>query len=104
VSIVREGKIVESGTLADLRHLTRTTVSVQLAGPPAGLSDLIGVHDLSVDGATVRFEVDADAMDRVLRHLTSIGVHSLVAEPPTLEELFLRHYRSIVGEDRGAGR
>lgn len=104
VSIVRDGKIVESGTLADLRHLTRTAVSAELMGPPAGLSDLAGVHGLSVDGVTVRFDVDADAMDRVLRHLTSIGVRSLVAEPPTLEELFLRHYRSVDGEGRGAQR
>ncbi|OFW66415.1 MAG: ABC transporter ATP-binding protein [Actinobacteria bacterium RBG_16_68_21] len=94
VSIVREGKIVESGTLVELRHLTRTSVEVQLAGPADGLTGLAGVHDLHVDGDGVRFTVEPDAMDRVLQHLTTVGVRSLAARPPTLEELFLRHYRT----------
>jgi len=94
VSIVRDGKIVESGTLLELRHLTRTSVEAQLAGPADGLAGIAGVHDLHADGDVVRFTVAPDAMDGVLAYLTIVGVRSLAARPPTLEELFLRHYRS----------
>lgn len=94
VSIVRAGRIVESGTLAELRHLTRTSVEVELAGSVDRLAGIAGVNDLQVDGTTARFAVDADAIDMVLRRLTEIGVRSLFSRPPTLEELFLRHYRN----------
>ena len=92
VTIIRAGKTVESGSLADLRHLTRTALSVELAAPPVGLADLPGVHDVRVDGARVRLEVEPAALDGVMRALTAIGLRSLVSQPPTLEELFLRHY------------
>ncbi|POX42067.1 ABC transporter [Streptomyces sp. Ru73] len=93
VSIIRKGRTVESGSLADLRHLTRTSVSAELAGPPDGLSRLPGVHDLDVHGRRVRLQVDTDKLDAVLRALTASGVRSLTSTPPTLEELFLRHYQ-----------
>ncbi|WP_026405141.1 ABC transporter ATP-binding protein [Actinomadura rifamycini] len=93
VTIIRRGAAVETGTLADLRHLTRTSIDADLAAPPDGLSRLPGVHDLRVDGARVRCEVDTDRLDDVLKHLTSAGVRSLTSRPPTLEELFLRHYK-----------
>jgi ABC-2 type transport system ATP-binding protein len=93
VSIVRAGRTVESGTLAELRHLTRTSISAELATPPpAGLGRLPGVHHLSVQGNRVHCEVDTDRLDEVLRHLLAAGVRSLTSQPPTLEELFLRHY------------
>jgi ABC-2 type transport system ATP-binding protein len=92
VTIIRRGRAVESGTLADLRHLTRTSISAELAGPPQGLDRLPGVHDLDVEGARVRCEVDTDKLDGLLRVLSSAGVRSLVSQPPTLEQLFLRHY------------
>jgi ABC-2 type transport system ATP-binding protein len=92
VTIIRDGKAVESGSLADLRHLTRTTLSVELAAPPVGLAELPGVHNVRVDGVRVRLEVDAGALDGVMRALTEVGLRSLVSQPPTLEELFLRHY------------
>jgi ABC-2 type transport system ATP-binding protein len=92
VSIIRAGRIVESGTLAELRHLTRTSVTAELAAPPDGLLELPGVHDLHVEGTRVRLQVDPAGLDGVLRQLTSVGVRSLVSQPPTLEELFLRHY------------
>ncbi|MEY7971776.1 ATP-binding cassette domain-containing protein [Saccharomonospora xinjiangensis] len=98
VSIIRAGKTVESGTLAQLRHLTRTTITADLAGPPDGLTNLRTVHDLQVEGSKVRFAVESDALDGVLRTLTSIGVHSLTSQPPTLEELFLRHYTGSADE------
>ncbi|MEU7527527.1 ABC transporter ATP-binding protein [Saccharothrix sp. NPDC042600] len=92
VSIIRNGRTVESGTLADLRHLTRTSVSAELAGAPNGLAALPGVHDLVVEGRRVRFEVDTDHLDGALKALVLTGVRTLTSQPPTLEELFLRHY------------
>ncbi|MGW5370416.1 ABC transporter ATP-binding protein [Streptomyces sp. NPDC004009] len=102
VSIVRGGRTVETGSLADLRHLTRTSVSAILAGPPNGLADLPGVHDLDVRGRRVRLQVDTGKLDAVLRQLGESGVRSLTSTPPTLEELFLRHYRDERGEATGA--
>jgi ABC-2 type transport system ATP-binding protein len=92
VSIIRAGRTVDTGTLADLRHLTRTSIAADLANPPTGLTELPGIHDLMVEGTRVRFDVDNDSLDTVLRHLTTFGVRSLTSQPPTLEELFLRHY------------
>lgn len=95
VSIIRQGQIAESGTLADLRHLTRTTITMETASPVQDLDKLPGIHDLSRDGEKWRFSVDSDAMEVVMRTLAPLGLKSLTAEPPTLEELFMRHY----GED-----
>jgi ABC-2 type transport system ATP-binding protein len=93
VSIVRAGRTVESGTLTDLRHLTRTTISAQLSSDPSGLRQLPGVHDLSIQNHKVDLEVDTDRIGEVLSHLTGLGVVSIASHPPTLEELFMRHYR-----------
>jgi ABC-2 type transport system ATP-binding protein len=126
VTIIRAGRVVESGTLASLRHLTRTSIAADLARPPAGLDQLPGVYDLDVQDlrgaevpdaggpaasgpaaggpaasrptARVRCEVDTDKLDPVVRSLADAGILSLVSQPPTLEELFLRHYA-----DPGAG-
>jgi ABC-2 type transport system ATP-binding protein len=92
VSIIRKGRTVETGTLAELRHLTRTSITAELAAEPAGLADLPGVHDLVVQGTKVKLEVDTAHLDAALKHLASFGVRSLTSQPPTLEELFLRHY------------
>ncbi len=94
VSIIRAGRIVETGTLAELRHLTRTSIAAELAAPPNGLLQLPGVHNLEVNGTRVRLQVDAEDLDALLRQLTSVGVRTLVSQPPTLEELFLRHYQA----------
>jgi ABC-2 type transport system ATP-binding protein len=93
VTIIREGKFVESGTLSELRHLTRTSIQAELARPPGGLDELPGVYDLQVEDTRVRCQVDTDKLDGVLQHLTSFGVRSLISQPPTLEELFMRHYQ-----------
>jgi ABC-type multidrug transport system, ATPase component len=92
VSIIRDGRTVESGSLADLRHLTRTSVTAELTTPAAGLDRLPGVHDVVVEGRRVHCEVDPDGLDGLLRRLTEHGVLGLVSRPPTLEQLFLRHY------------
>ncbi|MFC5262919.1 ATP-binding cassette domain-containing protein [Kribbella qitaiheensis] len=92
ISIIRRGKVVETGTLADLRHLTRTSIQAELAGSPNGIADLPGVHSLDVEGNRVRCEVDTAQLDALMKQLAASGIKSLVAQPPTLEELFLRHY------------
>jgi ABC-2 type transport system ATP-binding protein len=94
VTIIRDGKAVESGTLSDLRHLSRTSVSAELARTPVGLEELTGVHDLHVEDHRVRCQVDASGLDGLLEHLTPFGVLSLRSQPPTLEDLFLRHYET----------
>ncbi|WP_313344841.1 ABC transporter ATP-binding protein [Sedimentibacter sp.] len=91
VGIIRQGKIVESGTLEELRHLTRTTVTVELA-KYVNLNQLQGIHDVSRKDEKWRFSVDANAMEAVMDALAPMGIKSLMAEPPTLEELFMRHY------------
>lgn len=91
VGIIRLGKIVESGTLEELRHLTRTTVTATLA-KPTDLTPIPGIHDVSRLQERWRFSVDAHAMETVMDALAPLGILSLTAQPPTIEELFLRHY------------
>jgi len=111
VSIIRAGRTQQSGTLSQLRHLTRTSISADTTRPAATLADLDGVHGLEIDGTHVRFDVDTDHLDAAVRRLTDLGIRSLVSHPPTLEELFLRHYgdelareQALVDRDRGARR
>jgi ABC-2 type transport system ATP-binding protein len=92
VTIIREGRTVDSGALADLRHLSRTSVHAELARPPDGLAGLPGVHDLDISGDRVSCQVDNDALSELLAGLVAAGVRTLASQPPTLEELFLRHY------------
>jgi ABC-2 type transport system ATP-binding protein len=101
VSIIRLGRTVETGTLAELRHLTRTSISADLAAAPSDLTSHPGVHDLQVDGTHVKFDVDTKELDGVLRQLTQVGVRSLTSQPPTLEELFLRHYEADMARENG---
>ena len=93
VSIIREGRTIESGTLAELRYLTRTSIEAEVSGNPSDLRVLSGMHAVRVDDHRVSFEVDADHLGAALAQLSQLGVNSLVSHPPTLEELFLRHYR-----------
>ena len=92
ISIIKEGKIVESGSMADLRHLTRTSVSVVTGKPVTGLSELAGVSDIAVDGSSIRFSVDSTGLNAAIQYLTRFEVHSLTSAPPTLEELFIHYY------------
>lgn len=92
LSIIRLGRTVEEGTLDELRHLTRTSIMAETERPAQGLAGLDGIHDLETDGTHVRFEVDTTDLDAAIRRLGELGIRSLVSHPPTLEELFLRHY------------
>jgi ABC-2 type transport system ATP-binding protein len=102
VSIIRLGRIVETGTLADLRHLTRTTVTVETTESADVIARLPGVHDLHPVDGQVRFEVEGDHLDEAVRELARLGVRSLVAHPPTLEQLLLRHYGDELHRADGA--
>ncbi|WP_298454922.1 ABC transporter ATP-binding protein [uncultured Cellulomonas sp.] len=102
VTIIRAGRSVESGTLAELRHLTRSTVDAVVVGDPGGIARVPGVHDVVAEpdraGTRVRFDVDDDRMGAVLTALGSLGVHRFTATPPSLEELFMRHYGDVPAE------
>ena len=100
VSIIREGRVVETGTLAQLRHLTRTRLVATTTTPVDGLDRTPGVHalELSDGGLTASVEVEPEHLGAVVRHLGEHGVVSLVSTPPTLEELFLRHYGDELAE------
>ncbi|MDQ6658504.1 MAG: ABC transporter ATP-binding protein, partial [Actinomycetota bacterium] len=97
VSIIRAGTVVETGTLAEMRHLTRTSLHAELDSVPPQLASMQGVHDLEVSGFRVSMSVDSAEIGVVLRALSAAGVRTLTSQPPTLEELFMRHYT-------GAGR
>jgi ABC-2 type transport system ATP-binding protein len=103
VGIISEGKVVETGTMAQLRHLTRNSVSVETERPVDGLAELAGVHDAVVTGLKATFGVDSHEIGAVLEYLAPFGVRALTSTPPTLEELFMRHYdrETAVG---GGGR
>jgi ABC-2 type transport system ATP-binding protein len=92
ISIIREGRIMESGTLADLRHLTQNSIIVDTSSPIMGLDHLPGVYSLIVQGNHAQFSLDTHELDNVLKYLQQFIITGLVSTPPTLEELFMRHY------------
>ncbi len=92
VSIIRRGKIVQTGTLSGMRHLTRTTIEAETGQPVAGLDRIPGIHDLELGDDRVRFAVEGEALDEAVRALSQFQVRSLTSHPPTLEELMMRHY------------
>jgi ABC-2 type transport system ATP-binding protein len=95
ISIIRAGRVVQSGSLAELRHLTRTTVIAETAVPATDIAAVEGVHNPQFLDGRVTFDVDSDHLDAAVRALATLGVRALAAHPPTLEDLFLRQY----GED-----
>jgi len=97
VSIIREGRIIETGTMQQLRHLTRTSVTVETERPAEGLEGLSGVHDVRKAGAGLAFAVDTKALGDVMERLAGFGIRKLECAPPTLEELFMSHYENTGG-------
>ena len=110
VSIIRTGRVVETGRLEQLRHLTRTSVTADVAAVPQGLELLPGVHDVVVVDHRVSAQVEPSGLAPLMQALTAAGLHALTSQPPTLEEVFLRHYGHPTGEvstgavDSGGGR
>ena len=103
VSIIRAGRTVETGTLVELRHFTRTSVSAQLARQDDGLAALPGIRNLVWDDHHVTFDVDSEHLDGAIGELSGLGIQTLVSHPPTLEELFLRAYGEVIDEAAGTG-
>ena len=97
VTIIRSGRAMESGSLAQLRHLARTKVVATVERMPDALAELPGVHEVTVDGQQVSCQVDPAGMPALLSVLADAGVQALSSQQPTLEEVFLRHYQG--GED-----
>ena len=101
VSIIRAGRTQQTGTLEDLRGLTSTTVRAEVASPPTGLAELPGVRGVEIEGDRVHLHVETVHLDAVVRRLGELGVRSLECHPPTLEELFLRHYGDELAGETG---
>ena len=98
VSIIRAGRVVETGALDQLRHLTRTSVIADVATVPDGLASLPGVHDVLVTNHRVSAQVEPHGLAPLMQALTAAGLRTLTSQPPSLEELFLRHYGVADGE------
>jgi len=92
VSILRLGRVVQRGTLDDLRRVTRTNIVASLERMPADLDEWPGIHDPLVHDNRLRCDVETPALTEFMGLLTACGIVSLVTQPPTLEELFLREY------------
>ncbi|GEO59403.1 hypothetical protein LBO01_25320 [Companilactobacillus paralimentarius] len=95
IGIIREGKIVETGTLEQMRHLTRTIIKVQTKAAIPDIQNLTGVHNVNFDNNGVTtLAVDSEELDNIMNYLAQKQILSLQATPPTLEDLFLRYYDS----------
>ena len=104
VTIIRDGVTVEAGTIAQLRHLSRSHVAVVLDGGTGGLAAMPGVYDVQVLDAQVSFAVDDAELPAILAALSRLQPRSIVVNPPSLEELFLSHYSDDVAAPNGVGR
>ncbi|MDD4679896.1 MAG: ABC transporter ATP-binding protein [Clostridia bacterium] len=98
VSIIRQGKIIESGSLEELRHLTRTRIELETKDSVDSLNKVKGVHDLEKNDKTIYFQVDTEELANVMRHVSQFDIVKLESAPPTLENLFMRHYKGDGGE------
>ncbi|MEL0537542.1 ABC transporter ATP-binding protein [Staphylococcus debuckii] len=98
VGIIRKGKMVEVGTLEEMRHLTRMRFTVETAQPLQDVEQQTGIHDLSKQENVYRFQVDSDQVGEVIQYLSRFHVKKLESQPPTLEDLFLRHYGEEIKE------
>lgn len=103
VSIIRTGRTVQSGTLQELRHITRTSIIAETERPVTGLDRVLGIRGLDIDGSRVSFDVDGPQLDEAVRILSAAGLRSLASHPPTLEELFLHQYGDGIGVDSPVG-
>ena len=94
VAIIRQGRVVETGSLEELRHLTRTSVTIAADGDVSALADVPGVHDFTRKGELATFSADEKHIGAILAKASGLGVRRFEAVPPTLEDLFMRHYEA----------
>ncbi|WP_042144411.1 ABC transporter ATP-binding protein [Paucisalibacillus sp. EB02] len=103
VGIIRQGKIIETGTLDELRHLTRTNLIVETKNPIINLQEFPGVQEIVEKGKTISFQVDSEHLDSVIKHISQYGVTKLESTAPTLEDLFMQHYEGKGISETGVG-
>ena len=94
VGIIREGRLVETGTLSELRHLTRIIMTVETETPIYGLEAMSGVHGIREQQGGLSFQIDSAEIGAVVSYISQFGVKKLESTPPTLEDLFMRHYNN----------
>lgn len=100
IGIIRSGEIVETGTLAEMRHLTRTVIKVLTKEPTPELDTLLGVHNIEVgQDKSLTLSVDSEHLETIMDYLSKKQILSLQATPPTLEDLFMRYYGTNAGGD-----
>ncbi|KHF38165.1 ABC transporter ATP-binding protein [Halalkalibacter okhensis] len=92
VGIIRQGELIETGSLNEMRHLTRTNFLIETKRPILDLHDVTGVHDVQEKGRALSFQVDARHLDEIMTYVSQFGLEKLESSPPTLEDLFMRHY------------
>ncbi|MCL2109490.1 MAG: ABC transporter ATP-binding protein [Oscillospiraceae bacterium] len=92
VGIIREGKVVETGTIAELQHLTRVIISVKTEKPIANLSGMKGVHEIAETDGITSFQIDSGDIGAIMSHISQFGITKLESAAPRLEDLFMRHY------------
>lgn len=98
VSIIRQGKIIESGSLQDLRHLTRTRILVETKEKITKLDDMKGVHDIEKRNNSLTLQVDTVELNNVLQYITKFEIEKLESSPPKLEDVFMHHYHKEEAE------
>lgn len=104
VGIIRQGQVIETGSLSELRHLTRTQMLVETKEKLLALDDLTGIYNIEETGQGLSFQVDTEELDTVIKYISKFGIVKLESAPPTLEDLFMRHYdESEIGRETGAG-
>ncbi|MEW5551373.1 ABC transporter ATP-binding protein [Peribacillus frigoritolerans] len=104
VGIIRQGQIIETGTLDELRHLTRTSLLVETKQPIPALGNVNGVRDIVMKDQALSFQVDTDELDNVMKYISQFGIVKLESAPPTLEDLFMSHYEDVrKTSDSGVG-
>ena len=99
ISIIRDGKVIETGTLDQMRQRTRTSINAVLGKRPTGFDTLPGVRDVRLDGARLTCTVDTEHVGAVMTRLSQLDIVSITVEPPSLEDLFLSHYQGASGAD-----
>lgn len=95
VAIIRDGNIIETGALDELRHLTRVKILAETVQEINTFEHIEGVHDLELHGSSLLMHIDSEALDDVIKYISSFGIVKLECTPPTLEDLFMRHYEGV---------
>ncbi len=100
VGILRAGRLVDEGTLAELRHLSAQTVEATFRGPAPELPQLDGVNAVKAGPSTLRFEVSGD-VGALIDALAGHPIATLTSREPSLEDIFLHHYDVPHGDAHG---